>query len=653
MAWNPFGVSLEISATAGTVTRTSATQFTVKINASWETYYNGAETTYGMDVSSGGKTVTLNKFTGAYHSSGSGTLTGTYSISGNAGATKTITVTFKNYNTDNGNSATKNISLSVSVPAWTSYTVKYNANGGSGAPSSQTKWKDQTLTLSSTKPTRTGYSFQGWATSASGSVAYAAGAKYTANAGVTLYAVWKANTYTVSYNANGGSGAPSSQTKTYGVTLTLSSTKPTRTNYTFKGWGTSASATTVSYAAGASYTANAAITLYAIWELAYVKPRITKFSVTRCNSAGTAQIDGTYALVKFSWSTDKTIDRLLIEWKLATASSYASYTTASGSGTSGTVNLVVGSGGFATNLSYNIRVTVKDTVDSTVTTATLSSMTFSIHAKPGGTGIAFGKMQEGSNCAEFGWDIELNGNDILRNGTPAYAPFTKLTDIGITTFPTTMQTVVNAMPNHSMLMLDSRDIIAGGTHEISDLGIADAGMYMIMRGNSNARISLLNIYGATSATISYMNYGCYAPTNDEVVWIRGERPNSTDPDCRYRYSSAGVYEWINPPMIAGAEYRTIEKYQGKYVYAKLVNFGALPNATTKTVGYRDDGCTNVVSITAILDNGCVIHGGTGKDLNMGKSYNITLNCTKYNIRILTDYDFSSRSAYVLVKYTLD
>ena len=44
--------------------------------------------------------------------------------------------------------------------------------------------------------------------------------------------------YTVSYNANGGSGAPASQTKTYGTTLTLSSPKPTRSGYTFSGWMT-------------------------------------------------------------------------------------------------------------------------------------------------------------------------------------------------------------------------------------------------------------------------------------------------------------------------------------------------------------------------------------------------------------------------------
>ena len=101
--------------------------------------------------------------------------------------------------------------------------MSYNANGGSGAPANQTKWRDQTLKLSTTKPTRTGYTFQGWGTSASDTSAdYASGANYTGNASITLYAIWKAITYTVKYNANGGSGAPANQTKTYGKTLTLS-----------------------------------------------------------------------------------------------------------------------------------------------------------------------------------------------------------------------------------------------------------------------------------------------------------------------------------------------------------------------------------------------------------------------------------------------
>lgn len=168
----------------------------------------------------------------------------------------------------------------VSVSAKTSYSVSFKANGGSNAPSTQTKWYGERLTLSSKKPTRTGYTFKGWGTSASTTtVAYNAGGSYTANSAITLYAIWQAKTFTVSYNANGGSGAPSSQTKTYGVKLTLSSTKPTRSGYSFSGWATSATGS-VAYQSGGTYTANKAVTLYAVWTQ-------TTYSVTYNANGGT------------------------------------------------------------------------------------------------------------------------------------------------------------------------------------------------------------------------------------------------------------------------------------------------------------------------------------------------------------------------------
>lgn len=77
-------------------------------------------------------------------------------------------------------------------------------------------------------------------------------------------------TYKVTYNANGGSGAPSAQTKTYGTALTLSSTKPTRTGYTFKCWNTKSDGSGTNYNAGASYSSNSAVTLYAIWTEHYL-----------------------------------------------------------------------------------------------------------------------------------------------------------------------------------------------------------------------------------------------------------------------------------------------------------------------------------------------------------------------------------------------
>lgn len=73
--------------------------------------------------------------------------------------------------------------------------------------------------------------------------------------------------YAVSYDANGGTGAPASQNKTYNVDLTLSSTVPYREGHTFKGWATSKNESTVAYSAGATYKANAELSLVAVWEV--------------------------------------------------------------------------------------------------------------------------------------------------------------------------------------------------------------------------------------------------------------------------------------------------------------------------------------------------------------------------------------------------
>ena len=406
--WTPFGVSLDLTATTGTVTRISATQFTVVVNASWVTHYSGARTNYGMTASAGSGSVNLNTF-GNKSSGGSGSFTGTLSVSGNGATSRNVSVTFRNYNSDNGDAATKSIVLTVSVPAWTSYTVSYNANGGSGKPGNQTKWKDQTLALSTLKPSRTGYTFSKWNTASGGTgTSYNPGGNYTANASATLYAQWTANTYKVRYDANGGSGAPGEQTKTHGVALTLSSTKPTRTNYVFKGWGTSASATTVSYAAGASYTNNAAITLYAIWGLAYEKPRINTVTLTRCTSDGTASDSGTYAYVSFTWSTDETVTSINVNWGSGSSN-------LSASGTSGTAAGVVGDGSLSAERGYDIVITVTDSGGSSTYTATLSSMLIPIDIHNSGSGVAIGKVAERANYFDIGLYTLFNNNAAFYN----------------------------------------------------------------------------------------------------------------------------------------------------------------------------------------------------------------------------------------------
>ena len=297
---------------------------------------------------------------------------------------------------------TMTASKSITIKAKPSYTVSYSANGGSGAPSSQTKWYDESLTLSSTKPTRTGYTFKGWSTSSTATTAtWSAGGTYTTNATDTLYAVWKANTYTVSYNANGGSGAPSSQTKTYGKTLTLSNTVPTRTNYNFVGWATSSTATTASYQAGGSYTKNSAATLYAVWELAYSKPRITNISVNRVNTNGQSDDQGTRCKVTFSWATDKAAPTITISYRQTTSTNWSDVTLTA-KNTSGTVEQIL-SAEFSIDKSYEVKVTVADSVGSSYVTRTLSSGKFIIDFKAGGDGVAIGKAAENA-----GFDVNMD-----------------------------------------------------------------------------------------------------------------------------------------------------------------------------------------------------------------------------------------------------
>lgn len=308
---------------------------------------------------------------------------------------------------------------SLTVPALPSYTIKYNANGGSSTPSSQTKQYDTDITLASAI-SRPGYSFQGWATSSSGSVAYAANATYSANASITLYAVWKANTYTVKYNANGGSGAPGNQTKTYGVPLTLSTTKPTRTNYTFKGWGTSASATTATYPAGGSYTANSAITLYAVWELAYTKPKISSYQIFRADADGNPDDSGTYLRYVFNWSTFSSsypITQKRLGYKKSTESTwtYIYPTIADDEVNTGSNSILIGDGVISTDSSYDVSITVTDSGGSTTVTAHVSSMSYVIDFLSGGKGIAIGKAAELENALDIGYDLIVNGRQYGQN----------------------------------------------------------------------------------------------------------------------------------------------------------------------------------------------------------------------------------------------
>ena len=253
----------------------------------------------------------------------------------------------------------------------TTYTVKYDANGGSGAPSNQTKTYGVALTLSSTKPTKsstsstttgsfvitgdanggyfgststttttitaststpqtTTYSFSKWNTKSDGSgTSYNAGGSYTANSGATLYAQYSSSTTsgTTTYSNNKISAlATPSRDNTTQATYTITfnsnggssvsnkSTTKVRA-YTFGGWASSASATSAN--ASATYTAKT--TVYAYWTTkdttgAITLPTPTKSGYTFVGWATTA--DATTADIGTGSYTPTASTTLYAVWSL-------------------------------------------------------------------------------------------------------------------------------------------------------------------------------------------------------------------------------------------------------------------------------------------------------------------------------------------------
>ncbi len=176
------------------------------------------------------------------------------------------------------------------------YDLTVNPNGGTVVTESGTKTanaykptKNQLIylggnfnSMSWAKPSRTGYTLTGWYTSATGGTkvhgadgkcvndgAYFKNGNYQKAAALTLYAQWKANSYTVTFNANGGSCDKKNISVAYDSKYGTLPT-PTRKGYTFTGWYTAATGgTKVTADTKAAITANQ--TLYAQWKAETVK----------------------------------------------------------------------------------------------------------------------------------------------------------------------------------------------------------------------------------------------------------------------------------------------------------------------------------------------------------------------------------------------
>ena len=160
------------------------------------------------------------------------------------------------------------------------YAISFNVNGGSGTIDDVTGFKtggpntDLRVLLPTDRPTRSGYTFIGWSESRSSYTVDAhPGTYYNLSLDepeITLYALWGTRV-TLTYDANGGSDAPSAQNAyryagTGSATLTISSSEPVRPGYDFLGWSLSSTASTATYQPGDTILLSGNDVLYAVWE---------------------------------------------------------------------------------------------------------------------------------------------------------------------------------------------------------------------------------------------------------------------------------------------------------------------------------------------------------------------------------------------------
>ncbi len=204
------------------------------------------------------------------------------------------------------------------TPTREAFTIKYNANGGSGSMANQTCYKGETCTIKANTYTRSGYKFTKWRTTNSISVAgynwtgwsgtwnFSNGQYGINNNTLTLYATWEKGSssegekFTIKYDANGGSGSMANQTCIYGQSCTIKANTYTRSGYKFTKWRTSSSTSVAAYNwtgwSGTWYFTNGkygiknnTLVLYATWEKDSSEQK-QKFTITYKANGGSGSM---------------------------------------------------------------------------------------------------------------------------------------------------------------------------------------------------------------------------------------------------------------------------------------------------------------------------------------------------------------------------
>lgn len=276
----------------------------------------------------------------------------------------------------------------------------------------------------------------------------------------------------------------------------------------------------------------------------YTVPTIGSSYARRSNASGTADESGTHVAVMCSAGCASVGGRNKVTLRVRTrpaTGSWSGYTTL----TNG-VQMVLS--GYSEKNSYEVELSATDELGETKTVSYIiptENVTFMLG--DGGDKAAFGKYVE-HNGLDMGWDIHMNGNRVTGLPTPSAdtdaVPWGRVGGFGL----------------------------GGKSKEVMDWNDAKAnGWYCSYGTAANSPFPDFACWGYVSAfgeTDDAVIQTAYTYTSDD--WSR----DATFEKKRYYKITTGwsEWEWVNPPMTAGREYRTTKRYYGKPVYTKLLSY---------------------------------------------------------------------------------
>lgn len=147
-------------------------------------------------------------------------------------------------------------------------------------------------------------------------------------------------------------------------------------------------------------------------------------------------------------------------------------------------------------------------------------------------------------------------------------------------------------------------------------------------------------YGKTGLLLHLEHTAAHSHDAKQVFYPRAPMSNTYLERVKDTDKGWQPWEYVNPPMAAGVEYRTTEWYLGKPVYVKVVDFGILPANSKKVVAH------GIENLAYVLD----YYGSAGYWVVSSIPWIFNIEFTNTNIEITTNADEGAYAAKIILKY---